>query len=277
MSTEPASLSVSIVVFAPDRAALEQTTASLAAAIALARGSGRLDEAEVWLIDNGPASAAAVVGDAAKVLRDQDIDVKIQTGHGNIGYGRGHNLALLVTQTDFHLVLNPDVLLAPDALDAALAFMQVEPRVLLLTPAARDRNGERLYLCKHYPSVFDFLLRGFAPNWLKRIFDRRLTRYEMRAETGDRVVAPIDIASGCFMFLRRSAIAASGGFDPAYFLYFEDFDLSWRLAQTGLVAYVPRVSIVHFGGHAARKGWEHVRMFAQSGCVFFGKHGWKLF
>jgi GT2 family glycosyltransferase len=98
----------------------------------------------------------------------------------------------------------------------------------------------------------------------------------MRAETAETVRQTVGIASGCFMFLRRAAIDASGGFDPAYFLYFEDFDLSWRLAQTGSVAYVPSVRIVHFGGHAARKGWHHVRLFVRAGRIFFAKHGWKF-
>ncbi len=271
-----ASLSVSIVLYAPDEADLAQTCLSLKRAIVRAQSNGRLEAAEVWLIDNGPEPNRGAAERAQAHFAEAAIEVHILQGQGNVGYGRGHNLALHATSTDYHLVLNPDVELAPDALDAALLFMASEPRVLMLTPQAHNRNGDRLYLCKRYPSVFDFLLRGFAPRWLKRIFDHRLARYEMREETGEDVLMPIPIASGCFMFLRRSAIEASGGFDPAYFLYFEDFDLSWRLAQTGTIAYAPRVAIVHFGGHAARKGWHHLRLFLAAGRIFFGKHGWKF-
>jgi len=271
-----ATLSASIVLYAPDEADLALTCQSLARAIAQARDRGRLDAAEVWLIDNGPEDDGGAPLRASAHFAHAAVPVRIRSGQGNVGYGRGHNLALHATRTDYHLVLNPDVELAASAIDEALAFMEAEPRVLMLSPQVRNRAGERLCLCKRYPSVFDFMLRGFAPAWLKRVFARRLARYEMREETGDAVVMPVPIVSGCFMFLRRAAIEASGGFDPAYFLYFEDFDLSWRLSQTGVIAYVPRVAIVHFGGHAARKGWHHLRLFLAAGRIFFGKHGWKL-
>lgn len=274
MHSRAATLGISIVLFEPDLAEVEHTCSSLLAAIVQAQSAGRLGRSELWLIDNG--GGARAIASAAARFAGAGLRVHEVRGQGNIGYGRGHNLALCHSDTDFFLVLNPDVQLAPNALEEALRFMTVETRVLLLSPRVTNARGEQIFLCKRYPSVFDFLLRGFAPNWAKRLFDRRLARYEMREETRDRVVLGIEIVSGCFMFLRRAAIEATGGFDPAYFLYFEDFDLSWRLAQTGNIAYVPSVSIVHAGGHAARKGWHHLRLFAAAGRIFFGKHGWKL-
>jgi hypothetical protein len=81
--------------------------------------------------------------------------------------------------------------------------------------------------------------------------------------------------SGCFMLARRKAVDATGGFDPGYFLYFEDFDWSVRLNRLTGSAYVPAVKIVHHGGGAARKGWRHVALFARSALRFYRKHGWK--
>ena len=53
------------------------------------------------------------------------------------------------------------------------------------------------------------------------------------------------------MLLRRKAIEATGGFDPGYFLYFEDFDWSVRLNRVTRSVYVPTVRVVHHGGGAA--------------------------
>ncbi|CAG0976278.1 N-acetylglucosaminyl-diphospho-decaprenol L-rhamnosyltransferase [Burkholderiales bacterium] len=267
-------LGISIVLYQPELAAFERTCRNLVAAIGQARAAGELAATTLWLIDNGGGETA--IARAQAILGEVDLTPQVLRGQGNLGYGRGHNLALRQSQTDFFLVLNPDVELAPDALVAALRFMTTAPRVLLLAPRVTDAGGSQVFLCKRYPSVLDFLLRGFAPRWLKALFDARLARYEMRDETLDRVVPDIEIVSGCFMFLRHAAIEASGGFDPAFFLYFEDFDLSWRLAQTGSIAYVPEVRIVHTGGHAARKGWHHVRLFVSAGRIFFAKHGWKF-
>jgi GT2 family glycosyltransferase len=175
-----------------------------------------------------------------------------------------------------HLVLNPDVELAPDALRQALSFLRAHPEVNLLTPAVFAATGERQYLCRRYPSLLDFGLRGFAPAWLKRRFSARLARLELRAECANQVYWNPPLVSGCFMLVRRTAILQTGGFSPVFPLYFEDYDWSLRLAQTGRIAYVPQVHIVHHGGGAARKGWRHLGLFLYSAGQFYRRHGWRL-
>jgi GT2 family glycosyltransferase len=201
--------------------------------------------------------------------------VETIAGHGNIGFGSGHNLTLDRHDYDYHLVLNPDVLLERTALLSGLGYLAEHPDVGLLAPRVLDGTGRQQYLCKRYPSVLDLLLRGFAPPSLRRIFGKRLDRYELRDRIGDHVVMDVPIVSGCFMLFRRPVLTRLEGFSPAYFLYFEDFDLSLRIAKIARTAYVPDVRITHFGGHAARKGKRHVKLFARSALTFFNRHGWK--
>ena len=85
----------------------------------------------------------------------------------------------------------------------------------------------------------------------------------------------VPIASGCCLLLRTQAFRELGGFDEQFFLYFEDFDLSLRLAQKGQIAYHPKLRIRHHGGFSSSKGLWHIRQFSQSGKQFFKKHGWK--
>jgi GT2 family glycosyltransferase len=149
-----------------------------------------------------------------------------------------------------------------------------------LAPLARNAQGEREYLCKRYPAIFDLFLRGFAPGFLKRVFRRRLHRYEMRDMMDvepPRDVIGIPALSGAFMLVKRFAIDRTGGFDPRFFLYFEDYDWSVRLNRITKTAYVPSVQIGHHGGNAARKGWRHVYLFVKSARRFYGRHGWKWF
>jgi GT2 family glycosyltransferase len=192
-----------------------------------------------------------------------------------MSYGKGAQLALRASLAEFHLVLNPDAALEPEAIDEAVRYMAANPEVGILAPQARDSSGERLYLCKRYPSVLDLLLRGFAPAAIKRRFRARLERYEMRELSADLPLKGISIVSGSFMFCRRALIAEIGGFSESFFLYFEDFDLSLRAAARGELAWVPSVRITHHGGNAARKGWRHVGLFARSAITFFNRHGWK--
>jgi GT2 family glycosyltransferase len=266
-----ASLSVSIVSYGREFDMLAETLQTLGAAIRYAKAERSLGETWVHLVDNGPGSNNA---GPLRALTPA-LAYEVISGHGNIGYGRGHNLALCSSVAEFHLVLNPDVALAPAAIDEALRYMTANPGVAILAPLARDQSGRSLYLCKRYPSVLDLVLRGFAPQLVKRLFRSRLERYEMRDLPPDRPSTGIPIVSGSFMFCRRAPVAEIGGFSDAFFLYFEDFDLSLRAAARGDLAWVPYVQIVHHGGYAARKGWRHVGRFACSAITFFNRHGWK--
>jgi GT2 family glycosyltransferase len=272
-----ASLTVSVVTYAPRPPVVEETLRTLAASLAHAREAGSLGGAEVTLVDNGPGdSAAAKLGELLDREIAAPVGKKLLTGHGNVGYGRGNNLALLASRADFHLVLNPDVSIAREAVDEALRYMAANPGAVILAPEVRDSEGGPIYLCKRYPSVLDLALRGFAPSGVQGWFKGRLERYEMRDLPRDRPSTGVPLLSGSFMFCRRAPIAALGGFDERYFLYFEDFDLCLRAAKVGELAWVPAVKIVHHGGYAARKGWAHVRLFAASAVRFFNRHGWKL-
>jgi GT2 family glycosyltransferase len=189
-------------------------------------------------------------------------------GHGNLGYGRGNNLAIAHESSQLHLILNPDVTLEPDALLRAWQFLADHPECVCVTPSATFENGQRAYLAKRAPTVAVLALRGFAPPMLRRHFASALEHYEMRDQDYRQTFA-VPIASGAFMMCRTDVLRQIGGFDPRYFLYFEDFDLSRRMRAVGHICYVPAVRIVHHGGHAARKGFTHVRYFAISALRYF--------
>jgi GT2 family glycosyltransferase len=273
-----ASLSVSIVTHAPNLQLLASTLHSLARALDHARCTGVIDAAQVLIVDNGPGSewSGTLVEQAAAFERGvSEANGQVISGHGNLGYGAGHNLAIGRSCTTYHLVLNPDVRLAEDAIAQAVRFLDVHREVGLLAPAVWGCEGERQFLCKRYPSVTDLLVRGFVPRFLRGAFRARLERYEMRDVLASETVLGVPLVSGCFMLLRLDVLRKVGGFSPDYHLYFEDFDLSLRIAEHATIAYVPSVRIMHYGGFAARKGWRHVWMFARAGFAFFQRHGWK--
>jgi GT2 family glycosyltransferase len=274
---QPLSLAVSVVVYRADLGQLSATLRSLRAAVDHAWADGALGPVAVHLVDNGSADAASVDKVTAGALGTATrLEHRVWRGHGNVGYGRGHNLAVHAASADVHLVLNPDVVLEPDALVEGLRYLGRHAGTVMVAPEVRGPDGGRQYLCRRYPSVLVLALRGYAPGWLRRVFARRLNAYEMRDVIHDAPVPGIPIASGCFMLVRGPALRQVGGFSPDYFLYYEDYDLSLRLGRVGQIAYVPSVRIVHAGGGAARKGLRHQRLFLASGVRFFRAHGWKL-
>jgi Predicted glycosyltransferases len=273
LPSEASTLSVSVVVYRPDRAQLLHTLNSLRAACDTLRAARSDAAVELFVVDNGGLSDIAV--DLSELRRD-GFAVTIISGHGNVGYGRGHNLAMGRAKNRLHLVLNPDIDIERDALVQAFDFFDMHPEAGLLTPRIGDDEGHLQYLCRRYPTLLDLLIRGFLPGRIRQIFATRLAFYEMRDLINERdVVWDPPIVSGCFMLFRSELLKNLAGFDPRYFLYFEDYDLSLRTHDLARVVYAPAVRVLHHGGGAARKGSAHIRMFAASAFKFFNRFGWK--
>jgi len=278
----PSSLQISIVTHRPDMKLLERCLRKLALAIGAGREAGAMRTVHLALIDNSEDREVAdsVIKLGKMRFSDSGVHVTYLRGHANIGYGAAHNLVLHGTGSDYHLVLNPDVELAPDALANGVRWLDEHPEVGALAPMVHGTDGRREYLCKRYPAVFDLFLRGFAPGFVQQLFRGRLHRYEMRDMMDvepPRELIGIPALSGAFMLVRRTAIDKTGGFDPKFFLYFEDFDWSVRLNRITKTAFVPSVQIGHHGGGAARKGSRHINWFVKSGFRFYRLHGWKWF
>lgn len=264
---------MSVVVYRPNTSELRRTLSSLQAAIGTARTKRNGLTARVYLVDNG---GMPDLSSSIESLRCGGTECVTLTGHGNVGYGRGHNIAIAGAASRFHLVLNPDIDLDSDALVRALAFLDTHPDIGLLTPRIGSEDGGIQYLCRRYPTLLDLFVRGFLPARVRRLFENRLARYEMRNVINERdIVWDPPIVSGCFMLFRTEVLKQLNGFDSRYFLYFEDYDLSLRTHKVARIAYVPAVRVIHHGGGVARKGGAHIRMFMASAFRFFNRFGWK--
>ncbi len=264
-------LSVAIVVYNSSLSLLTKTMRSLTVAAEHALGS-ELGSVQVIIVDNGSSE------DYSSRLQEMDfgdLDYLLFKLPENIGFGAGHNHAVSERVENYHLVLNPDVELASDALVTAVTALREDERRVLVSPHSLGGDGEQEFLCKRYPSVFVLFLRAFFPGLGRRFFADRLQCYEMSDVCKGEANLEVPLASGCFMLMRGDQFVEAGGFDEQYFLYFEDFDLSMRLGKFGRLMYVPSVRIVHHGGYAASKGWKHLKMFASSGFRFFCQHGWR--
>lgn len=248
-------------------------------AIQRLKDSKHLTSITIYLIDNSEAGnlSFTLFTSLQTEAKGLNVELHLLHGHGNVGYGAAHNLAIKKITSDYHLVLNPDLRLEQNCLQAGICYLTENENVVMASPFAAYANGEKQYLCKRYPSVFTFIVRGFFPRFLKTLAANRLARFEMHELSESRPTTNIPIVSGCYMLCRTKALQELGGFNEVFFLYFEDFDLSLRMTTLGKIAYVPAMRITHAGGNAAGKGWAHIKMFAQSGARFYNTHGWRFF
>lgn len=278
-SSTPLSFSVSIVCYNTPKEDLDSLLSSLNSAIENLMHTYAELNVDIYFVDNSETSAITFenIGKWQLAENTGEANLRILHGHGNIGYGAAHNLVVNKLESDFHLVLNPDVVLDPDSLKNGVSYLLQNDKTVMVSPLAYNKAGNKQHLCKRYPSVLTFLVRGFLPEFLKVLFRKRLARFEMHELSESESGIDVPIISCCFMLCKTKALQELNGFDQNYFLYFEDFDLSMRAASKGRLDYLPSMKIVHGGGHTAKKGIDHLLMFAKSGIRFFNSHGWRIF
>ena len=191
----------------------------------------------------------------------------------NLGYGKAHNVALRESayhHIDFHLVLNSDIRVHAEDIDAMHDWMIAHPEVGQLMPKVLNPDGSQQYLAKRLPSPLDVFGRRFLPACL---MTKRNARYELRDLDLTRPVnAPY--LSGCFMFLRTKAAVEAGLFDERYFMYPEDIDLTRSIHRNYLTLYYPEWTIVHAHAQASYKNKHMLRIHIRNMCRYFNKYGW---
>jgi hypothetical protein len=191
----------------------------------------------------------------------------------NLGYGRAHNIALRESaywQTELHLVMNSDIRVKAEDIDAMHDWMLQNPQVGQLMPRVANPDGTQQYLAKRLPAPIDVFGRRFLPHWLMA---RRNKRYELRDLDLNRPInAPY--LSGCFMMLRTTAAVEAGLFDERFFMYPEDIDLTRTIHRNWLTLYYPQWTIVHAHAQASYKNGHMLRIHIQNMCRYFNKWGW---
>lgn len=271
----PLVISASLVLYKPDLPTVGRTLLALQESVRLARQDYAL-RLSLTLVDNSDDSR--VHNEVLKWLEGTrpavpDWTLQLLKASGNIGYGRGNNLVIATASSDYHIVINPDLFVEPEALVEALRFMQGNPEVGLLSPAVYGEDGERQYLCKRNPTLLVMFLRSFAPAWFQSRFARTLTSFEMRDCDYERPISPVEYPTGCFMFFRTKALQAIGGFDPDFFLHYEDADIGRRMLKIARAVYVPRVRVVHQWARDTHRSLSAKLVTVRSGWLYWRKWG----
>jgi len=267
-------ISASLVVYKPDLIVLERTLQALEIA-GQEVGKNYAARLQFTLVDNSDDPAWFEHLNAWMKERLSSLpswSVTLLRSPGNLGYGRGNNLVIEQADSDYHIVINPDLFVEADSLVQAIRFMQRSPDVGLLVPSVVGEDGERHYLCKRNPTLFTLFLRSFAPSWVSAYFQSTLDWYEMRDRNYDETIDGVEFPSGCFMFFRTSVLKQLTGFDPDYFMYFEDADIGHRMLKIARIVYVPEVKVVHKWVRGTHHSFRLRLETIKSALIYWKKH-----
>ena len=197
--------------------------------------------------DSGYASCVVVDNASSDGTADYVAErypwVKLIRSSENLGFGRGNNLGFRSVETPYLLFLNPDASIGLDGLKVLVEFLDSHPKVGIAGPStwAIDMG---------YQSAGNLL----TPMRLIRAS----LGFGTRREVGDRVIEPggepfqTTWICGAVFMIRSSLFRELGGFDPRYFLYYEETDLCLRTLRKGYEIWaVGKASSEHHCGISA--------------------------
>ncbi len=198
-------------------------------------------EYEVWVVDN------ASHDDSVSMVESNFPDVKLLSNTQNIGFAPANNQAIAACEGEFILLLNPDTIVRPGALQTLVRFMDSNPRAggagsLLLNPDETLQTS-----CYPTPNLTREFWRLFH---LDRI--RRYGIYDMETwQVND--TREVEVIQGACLILRRTALNEVGPLDTDYFMYTEEVDLCYRLRNSSWpLFWIPQAEVIHLGGQSTR-------------------------
>jgi GT2 family glycosyltransferase len=196
-----------------------------------------------------------------------------------LGYGKAHNWSIQRCEpSKYFLILNPDVVISKGVIEELSRYLDRNPDVGMVCPRVLNEDHTLQYLNKRQPNLVDLFLRRFYVSTITiDAFQRRLDHYEMK-DVGYNDIHEVPFMTGAFMFCRTDVLKKVGGFDPRFFMYFEDADLSRKFQNEGYkTVYYPYVKITHLWQRESQKRLAMAFVFMVSGIKYFHKWGWKLY
>ncbi|OZM75099.1 dTDP-Rha--alpha-D-GlcNAc-pyrophosphate polyprenol alpha-3-L-rhamnosyltransferase [Amycolatopsis antarctica] len=202
-------------------------------------------EVRVVLADN-------VSGDGAPERAAERPGVTLVPMGENVGYGAAANrgVAELGEDVGWVVVANADLEWDAGCLDELLAVAARYPRGGAFGPLIRELDGTVYPSARLLPS----LGRGIGHAVFGKVWPGNPWTRAYRQEKGEPAERVSGWLSGSVQLFRRQAWDSTGGFDPRYFMYFEDVDLGDRITRAGWQnVYAPSASVMHLGGHATSR------------------------
>jgi len=209
---------------------------------------------EVVVADNGSTDGSMVMVaqefPAAVVLVDES----------NPGYGGASNAAIASCRSHYVLLLNSDTILPRGSLDVLRRHLDEHPRAAIVGPRLRNPDGTLQRSIHQFPTPLVTLLDY---SWLGPLVGLvpGVRKLYLASDSHERA-RPVPWVTGAALAIRKTAFDAVGGFDPSFFMYYEEVDLSYRLFRAGWEThFTPATDVTHVGG--ASTSQQRGPMYAQ--------------
>ena len=222
-------------------------------------------EFEVLVVDNASTDGSP------EIIRREFPQVRLFANQKNRGFAGGNNQAIPECHGRYVMLLNPDSVLKPDAIQILLDYLEDHPEAGVVGPRLINPDGSLQVSCYPKPTVLREFWRMFHLDALYPLSEYRMDAW--RADQPKRV----DVLKGACLLVRQKVFEKVGLLDESYFVYSEEVDFSRRIRQAGWeLVWVPGAQVVHYGAESTSQ--VALKMFLQlyqGKVLYFRKHhGW---
>lgn len=217
---------------------------------------------KLYVVDNNSTDGTV------EHIKENYPQVEVVALKENIGFGAGHNKAVRMVDSDYHVIINPDIVFIENSIKKMVDYLENNEDIGVLSPKICFPDGREQILGKkdpHFKYILASRLRGDEPGEL-------LKKYAM---LDCDLTKPTDIenASGCFMVFRTSILKKIGGFDERYFMYFEDADITRKARKYSRVVYYPEAVVSHVWNRDSKHNFKLLAIHIHSMLKYYWK--WK--
>lgn len=217
---------------------------------------------EVFVVDNCSSD------DSVEIIAREFPWVDLISSSTNLGFAGGNNQALVLCHGRYVLLLNPDTVVKPGALEILVRFMDEHADAGAASSMLLNPDGTLQHSCYPAPTLRRELWRLLHLDWLYPYGSYPMPKWDRDTSR------QIDIAQGACLIIRHQVLDQVGLFDEKYFMYSEEMDLCLRILQARWNIYwVPSAEVIHYGGQSTEQ--VATVMFVQlfrSKVIFFRKH-----
>ena len=217
----------------------------------------------VTVVDNASSDGTA------SIVRERWPSVQVIESPANVGFSRANNIGIRATRGDYVLLLNPDTVAPPAAIQTLVRGLAAHPDAAIA--------GARLLSERGFPELSWGDPIGPWNEFKRKIFSalyyRKVRRIVRRVDKMSRQAREVSWVSGACMAIRRSDLEAVGLLDERFFMYTEDVDLCLAMTKRGrTVLYVAGAEVLHYRGRSATRNPATDRMYRKSQVAYYEKH-----
>lgn len=178
------------------------------------------------------------------------------------------------------LLLNPDTIVQPGAIEALARFLDEHARVGAVGPRLLNPDGSVQPAAFRFPTLFMTALDLFPPG---EVLPGRLYNSWWHGRYPHEAAAaapfPIDHPLGACILTRRAVLEQVGLLDEQFFMYAEEVDWCYRVRAAGWAIWQePRARVTHVGGAATSQFRTRMQIaLYRSRQRFFRKHYSRMF